>query len=204
MEYRNFKESDALRLSEIICDTWGYDKLSKNPEVALLMGKIYLYNCLASQNFNLVAVDNDKPVGIIMGDTKKKRKSYSLSYRLKLIRYYNRMKRYPEGRFILDLFKGFEQLDKEMLEETAKNYEGELVFFVTDKNVRGHHVGSTLYKGFVKECLLHDCTNIFVYTDATCNFGFYEHQGFTRVNQRLHSVYDHQFEFYVYEKELDN
>lgn len=202
MEFRTFMAEDEIRLAEMIRDTWGYNRLSANPEVALLMGKIYLYSCLCSQNFNQVAVHQNLPIGIIMGCTERGPKVQIAFYQQKLMKYYKEMTRYPEGKFILDMFSGFEKLDTEMLAQTGKSYNGELVFFVTDAAVRGHHVGTALYKKFLVECHKYQCKNVYVYTDATCNFGFYEHQGFVRVNQRMHQVHDHQFEFYVYEKDI--
>ncbi|WP_052447312.1 GNAT family N-acetyltransferase [Clostridium polynesiense] len=202
MKYRKFKISDETLLAEIIRDTWGYNRLSKNPEVALLMGKIYLYSCLCSQNYNLVAEEKGKPVGIIMGNSHKKPEKLNLIYRLKQLYYYTKMKRYKEGEFILNLFKGFERLDNEMLKEIGKSYDGELVFFVTDEAIRGQHVGTGLYRSLVEEFKANSSKLIYVYTDDSCNYGFYEHQGFKRINERKQVVYNHHFQFYVYEKEL--
>ncbi len=202
MNLRKFKKDDELHLAQIIQNTWGYNRLSNNPEVALLMGKIYLYSCLASQNFHLVAELEDAPVGIIMGNSYSKKQADLSGYEQQLMQYYNDMMAYPEGKFILELFSGFEKLDKDMLAETGKRYDGELVFFVTDTAVRGKHIGTTLYNSLVDEFKKYNCKNIFVYTDASCNFGFYEHQGFVRVNKRIHAVHEHKMEFYVYDKEF--
>lgn len=202
MNLRKFNDSDELHFAKMIRDTWGYTRLSDNPDLSLLMGKIYLYSCLAEQNFNLVAECEGAPVGIIMGYLYNKPEEDTLIYEQRLIEYYNEMNQYPEGKFILELFSGFEKLDKEMLIETEKQYDGELVFFVTDSAVRGEHVGTMLYQSLLAEFKKYSCRSIFVYTDASCNFGFYEHQGFVRVNYRLHTVHEHKMEFYVYEKEF--
>lgn len=200
MEYRKFKLCDETRLAEMIRDTWGYRHLSKNPEVTLLMGKIYLYSCLCSQNYQLVAVKQNRPVGIIMGNVKMRKQKIHPFYRMKQLYYYRKMKHYQEGKFILDLFAGFERLDHEMLAEINKSYDGELVFFVTDAAVRGQHVGAELYRRLSEEFKKNGCKQIYVYTDESCNFGFYEHQGFVRVNEREHAIFDHRFQLYVYEK----
>lgn len=202
MKLRKFKDSDELHLAEIIRDTWGYHRLSNNPAVSLLMGKIYLNSCLVEQNFNLVAELDGVPVGIIMGYSFNKPEEDNGVYEKRVMEYYSEMMIYPEGKMILELFSGFEKLDKEMLIETGKHYDGEVVFFVTDSSVRGKHIGTTLYQNLLKELRKHNCKNIFVYTDESCNFGFYEHQGFLRVNQRLHNMYENKMEFYLYEKEL--
>lgn len=202
MNYEKFKFKYETPLAKIISDTWGYNGLSKSPEVALLMGKIYLYTCLCSENYNLVAVENDKPVGVIMGNLKRKRQKFHILYRIKQLYFYNKMKKYPEGKFILNMFANFDSLDKKMLEEVDKDYDGELVFFVTDSTIRGKHVGTNLYESLMKRCRENNCNNIYVYTDSTCNFGFYEHQGFVKVNEKDHSVYNRNFKFYLYEKEI--
>lgn len=202
MEYRKFKLCDENYLAGIIKDTWGYDRLCKNAEISFLMGKIYLYSCLCEQNYNLVAVENDKPVGIIMGNIKSKKLKTPLIYKQKLSQYLEKMQSYNEGQFILDFFDEIEKLDKEMLDELGKEYDGELVFFVIDKNIRGKHVGTTLINNYSIELKNNGCKHIFVYTDESCNFGFYEHYGFVRVNKREHDLFNYKNKFFVYEKEL--
>lgn len=202
MNLRAFRNDDELHLAQIIRDTWGYNRLSNNPDVSLLMGKIYLYSCLVGQNFNLVADLDGSPVGIIMGYSYEKSEENVSEYENRLMQYYGEMMTYPEGKYILELFAGFEKLDKGMLAEIEKHYDGEIVFFVTDSAVRGKHIGTTLYHSLLDEFKKYNCKNIFVYTDASCNFGFYEHQGFVRINKRIHAVHDHKMEFYVYDTEL--
>lgn len=203
MEFRTFQPEDELHLAQTIRDTWHYDRLSPNLEVALLMGKIYLYGCLARQTFHRVAVAEGRPVGIIMGYVEGKQDAAASAYRAKLEQYYEEMQQHAEGQFILKMFETFEHLDEEMLTEIGKEYDGELVFFVIDASVRGQHVGAQLYQQFLQECQANHCQNIYVYTDETCNFGFYEHQGFRRMNQRLHEIQQHRFQMFVYENELN-
>ena len=75
-------------------------------------------------------------------------------------------------------------------------------FFVTDKNIRGKHVGTTLINNYSTELKNNGCKHIYVYTDESCNFGFYEHYGFVIVNQREHDLFNYKNKFFVYEKEL--
>lgn len=200
MNIRKFKNEDELPLAKIIRDTWDYKRLSSNPDVCLLMGKIYLYSCLVAQNFQRIAELDNTPIGIIMGCSNDKPNEDVSIYKERLEKYYDEMMSYPEGKAILEVFSGFEKLDKEMLAEIDKKYDGELVFFVTDVAHRGEHVGTKLYNCLIEDFKQHNCKNFYVYTDASCNFGFYEHQGFIRMNKRLHEVNNYKLEFYVYEK----
>lgn len=65
--YRTYTPRDFKALSEIINITWGHEK-SYNPTTAARLSNAYLRLCLAEQTFTQVALDNEKPVGVIMGN----------------------------------------------------------------------------------------------------------------------------------------
>lgn len=56
------------------------------------------------------------------------------------------------------------------------------LFFVSDL-ARGKGIGKGLMGRFIEYCRENDIQNIILMTDASCNFGFYDHCGFTRVNE---------------------
>lgn len=69
---RNFVDTDAAALEQVIRETWNYDRFSP-PQTAQRLARVYLYSCLLRQSFVRVAVMGGKPVGVIMGrDLRKK------------------------------------------------------------------------------------------------------------------------------------
>lgn len=66
MEFREFRKEDIPALEGIIRQTWNYDKFA-SPKTAQKLARVFLSSCLANQTFSQVAVENGKPVGIILG-----------------------------------------------------------------------------------------------------------------------------------------
>lgn len=64
--YREFQKQDAAYVSDIIKETWNYDRLT-TPKTAKKLSTLYLYSCLSNQAYTRVALENDLPIGIIMG-----------------------------------------------------------------------------------------------------------------------------------------
>ena len=58
---RNFVDTDAAALEQVIRETWNYDRFSP-PQTAQRLARVYLYSCLLRQSFVRVAVMGGKPV----------------------------------------------------------------------------------------------------------------------------------------------
>lgn len=83
MEFREFRKEDTPALEGIIRKTWNYDKFA-GPKTAQKLARVFLSNCLANQTFSQVAVENGKPMGIILGKNIAVHKC-PISYRWKQI-----------------------------------------------------------------------------------------------------------------------
>ncbi len=70
IQLRPYQPQDRPYLEAIIRKTWNYDRFCQ-PEVAAKMARVYLANCLANQTFTAVAVEGNRPVGIVMGKNRR-------------------------------------------------------------------------------------------------------------------------------------
>ena len=66
--YREFQKQDTSYVSDIINETWNYERLT-SPNIDKMLSTLYLYSCLSNQTYTQVALENDMPIGIIMGKT---------------------------------------------------------------------------------------------------------------------------------------
>lgn len=66
--YREFQKQDTTYVADIIKEAWNYDRLT-TPKTAKNLSMLYLYSCLSNQTYTQVALENDMPIGIIMGKT---------------------------------------------------------------------------------------------------------------------------------------
>ena len=98
-------------------------------------------------------------------------------------------------------FGGIAQLDSQLLKASKISFEGELAFFAVDAGQRGTGIGRELYEHFLRYLKRENLKNFYLYTDCTCNVGFYEHQGLERLGERKYSLLpyvDEAMEFYIY------
>lgn len=63
-------------------------------------------------------------------------------------------------------------------------FDGVLTLFAVDEELRGLGVGKSLLKGLLDYLRKHNTKCIYLYTDSTCNYGFYEQNGFERIEQQ--------------------
>lgn len=201
VQYKQFTQKDSKALENIIRKTWGYDNFC-SPKVAQRLARVYLSSCLIGQTQNLVATVNNVPAGIIIGkksDTKK----LNLIYKMKFIAAVISLYATKEGRAVTKVFAKIEEIDEKLLKESAVDYMGEICFFVVDKNFRSLGIGKTLFESMVYNMKNEGVKNFFLFTDTTCNYGFYEHFGLVRKGESREVLASNgekrEINFYIYE-----
>lgn len=182
--FREYKKEDQEELENIIRKTWNYDKFC-SPKITRKMARTYLANCLSNQTFTNVAVINDIPVGIIMG---KDIVHYKCPLKLRINQIISNISIYlsKEGRKVIKMFSNIDKIDKDLLKNTNKNYGGEVALFVINSKYRGLGIGKKLFESLKSYMKNQNINEFFLYTDTSCNYGFYEHQKMIRKGERPH------------------
>lgn len=199
IEFREIRPSDYSALEQIISDTWDYERFCSQ-KVARKMSRLYLASCLTNQNFTCVAVNDGEPVGVIMGKDERNHRS-KIRNNIRCLAAGIAILMSKEGRQVAKVFKSFETLDKELLKESGQLFDGELAFFAIRDDQRGLGIGKQLFDRVLSFMKSQSIKNFYLYTDATCNFGFYEHQGMERLNERscnLNPFVDEEILFFLY------
>lgn len=198
---RPFQKEDAPFLEDIIRKTWHYDDFCST-KTSRKLAKIFLCSCLTNQTFSRVALLNPKPVGIILGKNCAVHKC-PLPLRIRQISSITSLLFSGEGRKTAKIFQDVDGIDKELLKECGTSYPAELALFAVDPECRGKGIGKTLFQSFLdylKECQL---SNFYLYTDTSCNYGFYEHQGMFRRREKTKSFHikgqDVTMRFFIYD-----
>jgi len=179
VDIRRFYKEDAPALEAVIRKTWKYDAFCSS-ETAARLAHVYLYSCLANQTFTAVAIVDGKPCGIIMAKHIQKHHcpfSLNLQSLLAIVR----LLITREGREIYSFHGKIRNVDQELLDGSGKTYGGELSFFVLDEAVRGLGIGKQLYAAALTYMRQENIQSFYLlYTDSSCNYGFYEHRGMQR------------------------
>ncbi len=200
IKFREYRKEDAKYIETIIRNTWKYD-LFCSEKVAKKMARLYLASCLSNQTFTMVSLLDDEPVGIIMAKSIKDYRK-SLKYLFpQLIAGINILIS-NEGRKITSTFDVISDLDKSLLEDRGKNYDGEIAFFAVNEKCRGLGIGKSLFKMALDYFKTVGVNDFYLYTDSSCNYGFYEYQGLERCGEKVFEVpigVKNEMKFYLYE-----
>jgi N-acetylglutamate synthase and related acetyltransferases len=89
-----------------------------------------------------------------------------------------------EGRHGLLAQLAILQADEALKHDAGKEYEAEVVLFVVSPAARGMGVGRRLFNHMLG--VFHDAglREYFLFTDSTCDVGFYDHRGLIRKAER--------------------
>ena len=184
IELREYQKQDFKALETIIKETWHYDDFS-SPKIAIKLAKVFLSSCLTNYTFSRVAVVDGNVVGIIMVNNIAKHKC-PFSNRLLQIKSILSLLSSKEGRKISKIFSNINGIDKQLLNENNKIYLAELALFVVSSSCRGKGIGKMLFQSVLKYMKQEKLKEFYLFTDTSCNYGFYEHQGMERRLEKEH------------------
>ena len=176
--YRPYLPQDFKALSDIINITWGHEK-TYSPTTAVRLSNAYLRLCLTEQTFTQVALNDGKPIGIIMGNSfrnshKSLKNSLQAKWALSLLSLT------AEGRRAGHFFEEIDRIYDKLLSGRHGITRGNCPFFAIHPDYRGLGIGKELYCRFFDYMNSENIRHFYVFTDTTCNFGFYESRNMLR------------------------
>lgn len=175
---REFQTEDAKEIQQMIAKAWHYNDFC-SPKTACKLAKVFLSSCLANQTYTQVAVWKGVPVGVIMAKNSKIH-SCPMKYRIKQALAIAEVYLSREGRKVSKIFSGVSEIDRQLLEKSQEEYQGELSFFVVSASARGKGIGKKLFDTALDYMKSQNISKFYLFTDTSCNYGFYEHQGMVR------------------------
>ena len=184
--YRKLTKNDYETIKSIISEAFGFHKIIRDKNLLKKALNIYLHSCLMETTFNEVAEKDGEVIGIIFGNCKNslKKTTYlvnsaiviwnSLSIACCKSQYKSNLKEY---RKILTVYD-------ELMKNRKHRFQGSVALFAVRESCRGYGVGKHLMNSLLNYMKTQNANSIYVYTDTICNYGFYESQGFIRLDER--------------------
>lgn len=183
--YRKYQKKDHEALSEIIRSIWKYDEFY-SPSTARLLSRTYLNLCLIEQTYTQVAEVNGQPIGIIMGYNPSKHR-LPLRYALLIVRSLIRLMLTKEGRNVIRFQREMDNINKTLLANCERDYQGEVSFFAVHPDYHGKGIGKELFHRLLQYMKDDNVNNFYLFTDTSCSYGFYEGQNMKRCGAENHS-----------------
>ena len=92
--------------------------------------------------------------------------------------------------------------------ENNKTYPAELALFAVSSSCRGKGIGKMLFQSALNYMKQEKLKEFYLFTDTSCNYGFYEHQGMKRRLEKKHvfNIKGQQavMNFFIYDYQLSN
>lgn len=183
IHYRPIQEKDFPAVSEIINQAFDLFDYVPNFEVLDAFKLQYLYSCLSESTYTCVAEQDGTVVGVIMGNTKNDyRIAAHLRHTANTLRYSLKMRRmFRKERAGTQDYDALHKIYREFSNKHRGEFDGVLTLFAVNRDCRGFGVGTALWDGLQEYLRCQGVKRIYLYTDTTCNYGFYERHGFHRL-----------------------
>ncbi|HCA74070.1 MAG TPA: GNAT family N-acetyltransferase [Bifidobacterium sp.] len=145
------------------------------------LAAIDLQDALARTTTAFVAERDGRVLGMILGSvrshiTDKQRTRHSIRRNcLALPLMFS-----AEGRHGVSDQLAILRADRELEHDAGKKYAAEVVLFVVSASARGMGVGRRLFAHMLHEFRHAGIREYFLFTDTTCDYGFYDHRGLER------------------------
>lgn len=195
MLIRQLKQSDYPALVELIRRTWYAQQADGNTDgleptcdarhrntLAWHLAAIDTHDCLARTTYAAVVERNGRIIGVILGSVPAK------VTRMQILRH-----RWQQASLALPMLANRagrnglrEQLailhaDRALIQTTGNDYQAEIVLFLVSPEAKGHGVGGRLFAHMLDWFQAIGVSEYFLFTDTTCDYGFYEHKGLERM-----------------------
>lgn len=183
--YREIKKSDYGAIEAIINNSFGLYKYINDPKVLKSLLKMYLQSCLAEKTFSCIAEKDGKVVGVILGQAKSDYKYLSHLNHIFSVGFHSAAMTLKSTLYQCSTsdYKKVHEIYHKLISGKEKEFDGVLTLFAVTQDCRGLGVGKKLLFNFFEYLKKNNSTHIYLYTDSSCNYGFYDSQGFVRLDE---------------------
>lgn len=183
--YRALKKEEYPSIADILSRAFGLHRYVSNPRLLQILQQQYVYSCLSEATFIRVAEEDGQIIGVIMGNSRSDYRILSHLHFLLLFGWYDMKMRLVsrEERTGINDYHKLHRIYHTFSKRHRGEFDGTLTLFAVNSESRGKGVGKTLLFELISYWNEHKTKDVYLYTDTTCNYGFYEHQGFVRLEE---------------------
>ena len=208
---RPVKEGDLSALKMLIAQAfgkgWNLSQFDQNADYYNALLEIYLSIFLDGSTFGKVAVVNGEVVGVVLCSAKGQVKKFRRLQKDMAVHTFALLSAPEPARTDITehMSTSFAAIGQ-LLENKIDSYQGSLELLIVSHKAQGLGLGKALWGKACGYFASKGVQSIYLYTDSSCNVGFYDYNGFARVSQG-HARYNftqgqQERDIYLYEYRL--
>ena len=177
--YRKMNRGDYQAVKALIRQAW-FDEYEFSDRVKNSYARAYLRIYLADSNYRMVACDDDKVIGFLLGKHRKVKFSVRLCnlFLLFWIRFGFIFTK--PGRRKNKILSKTENVNKRLHKKHEKYLFNELALFIIDEEYQGQGIGTHLEKDFSAFLKDNGEEYLYLFSDTYSNYQFYENRRYVR------------------------
>ncbi|PNQ85938.1 GNAT family N-acetyltransferase [Paenibacillus polymyxa] len=187
LDIRDIRKEDIEPIKSIIADTWNAkDFIEDDGIINAAVTMMFISPILNKSTFGRVATLDGEVIGVIFGSRVGEITSYRLlqeDYTSELLQLLNLND--IERKVFVELTSMTNEAYSKLIRGKEDEFQGCLEFFAVSEGARGKKVGKQLFNELISYLKNTKTNKIYVYTDTMSNYGFYDHNGFVRLDEEV-------------------
>ena len=195
-------------LFDLVENAWSYKMYTDHEATRKHAVALDTKACLVYSNGGFAVYDGGKLIGVLLYATP--------SFKAKLLRLFKKptmvrhivylLLRSQTSRKLLKSLYRLEKTYDAMLKAANLKTENQVVLFITHSDYQGRGIGKQLMQSYESFCQEKQTKHFFLFTDTSCNYGYYDHNGFKRTVERkvtlLTKTAATSMQVFLYEKRI--
>jgi ribosomal protein S18 acetylase RimI-like enzyme len=182
---RDVESKDLEQVKALVIQTWGeawnLERFTGDKDKLFANLEIYLNVLLNSSTFGRVAVQNDEVVGAIFCSMKGEEKRYRALQEDSTHHTLIMLAASDDERFdTIEHLTKAEEVMNGLYKLATREYDGSIEFLCVSEKAQGLKIGKKLCLEASSYFTSKNARYVNVVTDTSCNFGFYDHIGYSR------------------------
>lgn len=184
--YTPITKNDYPAIKSLINEAFEFYKFIEDEKFLDKCLTIYLRMCLAETTFSSIARKDGKIIGVILGNAKGKVSRLSTLNHIAHTAYHliQLMFAKKSSKSMLNQYLKVLKTYNQFLSPRKDSFQGSIELFIVSKESRGLGLGKKLVQHLIDYMKANDISDIYLFTDDKCNYGFYDHFGFKRLDSK--------------------
>ncbi|WP_428868347.1 GNAT family N-acetyltransferase [Clostridium sediminicola] len=192
LKFKKYNRKYSRSCAELIKTTWDLEEGFKNPKKVDSIYQYFLKSCINySEHLDIIVDENDNVKGLLFGSIEDETYPQMVKYMIRTLEinlwaFFNLIiGNFGDREVALNMKNDNNSIDK-LGEAYAKEFDSEINLFIVSPELRGEGYGIKLMNRYIEFCKENELHRIFLWTELSCSYSFYEKYGFKLYKKFYH------------------